>query len=340
MKRRLQLLVAVTAAGIAPAAVAIAAASPAVVTGSASHISDSSALLKGTVNPNGSGTTYFFEWGLTNAYGVQGRSASAGSGGKPVSVEQSATNLIPGTTYHYRLVASNRFGTSAGVDRTFTTTGHPPPDVATGPATQVSSTGATVTGVVNPHGEQTSWSFDFGATTSYGFQTFGGSVPAGDAPVSVAFTLHNLQPGTIFHYRLLAAHGASNTTTFGADQQFMTFPARRPFAAVRASTRPRRARRRPFTLTTAGRVGHPGWIPDTYACSGNVAVRFFLGRRQIGLTFVALAPNCTFSARTVFRRLPGRGPRHRTVVLAVRTKFNGNGYLAPHLDRTQHVTLG
>src|SRR5437588_7113605 len=114
MKRKLVVLVVVTAAVVVVAAVALAASSPSVVTGSASQISQTNAVLKGTVNPNGSGTTYFFEWGLSTAYGANDTAASAGSGTKPVSVARTAGGLIPGTTYHYRLVATNHFGTAVG----------------------------------------------------------------------------------------------------------------------------------------------------------------------------------------------------------------------------------
>jgi hypothetical protein len=46
------------------------------------------------------------------------------TGAQPVSV--TVQNLLPGTTYHYRLVASNAAGTIvAGEDRTFTTSNYP-----------------------------------------------------------------------------------------------------------------------------------------------------------------------------------------------------------------------
>lgn len=339
MQRRLVVLVAVMAACVVLAAVALAASSPSVVTGNASQISETSAVLHGTVNPNGSGTTYFFQWGLTTAYGANDPAASAGSGTKPVSVARTAGGLIPGTVYHYRLVATNHDGTSVGADRTFTTAGHPPPDVATGSATQLSSSGAVLTGVVNPHGQQTTWTFQWGTTSAYGNSTFGGTVGATSSTVSVASQLQGLASGTIFHYRLLATHG-TNATSYGADGQFMTFPARRPLPRVRAITRPRVAKHRPFGLTTRGSVSHPGWIPAAYACTGNVSIRFFHGARQVGLTFVPLAPSCTFSGQTVFRHLPGRGRFGRVVALTVRVRYLGNGYLAPHRAPKESVILG
>ena len=89
MRRVFEMLVAlavwvsVLTLGAALATGALAATSPAVVTGSASHLAQTSARLNGTVNPNGSGTTYFFQWGLDTNYGVNSQSLSAGAGRPP-----------------------------------------------------------------------------------------------------------------------------------------------------------------------------------------------------------------------------------------------------------------
>ena len=79
--------------------------------------------MTGSVTPNGSATTYRFEYGPTSSFGsvVPAVAASAGSGTSPVQVTAEATGLSPGTTYYYRLVATNAIGTSVGTNRTFTT---------------------------------------------------------------------------------------------------------------------------------------------------------------------------------------------------------------------------
>ena len=112
-----------------------------------------------------------------------------------MAVHGTATSLIPGTRYHYRLVATNGSGQSVGTDHTFTTAGHPPPAVATGPASGVCSTSATVTGVVNPNGATTTYEFQFGLTTAYGMQTTAATLTAGSVPVPVSQTLTGLTPG-------------------------------------------------------------------------------------------------------------------------------------------------
>ncbi len=79
--------------------------------------------LHGSVNPNGAETTYFFEFGITEAYGESFPSApaSAGSGSAAVPVSQLVKGLPPGVPYHYRLVAHNAGGTSFGGDQFFVT---------------------------------------------------------------------------------------------------------------------------------------------------------------------------------------------------------------------------
>ena len=78
--------------------------------------------MNGTVNPTGSPTTARFEYGPTASYGSSSPPDELGNGTSAVPTSQFLTGLDLGTTYHFRLVASNSVGTSFGDDRTFTTT--------------------------------------------------------------------------------------------------------------------------------------------------------------------------------------------------------------------------
>lgn len=75
------------------------------------------------VNPNGSATSYAFEYGTTTAYGVTAPATpeDIGAGNGFVAVEQPIGGLAPNTTYHYRIVASSPAGTTRGPDRMLTT---------------------------------------------------------------------------------------------------------------------------------------------------------------------------------------------------------------------------
>ncbi|HEX6206485.1 MAG TPA: hypothetical protein VFZ29_11835 [Solirubrobacterales bacterium] len=108
-----------------PVAVSTPLSPPAVETGGA--LADlTTATLNGTINAWGGQTTFHFEYGLTTAYEsrvpvlVEG---VAGSLQTPRVFSRAVSGLQPGTTYHYRLVATNAAGTTAGADRTFTTLG-------------------------------------------------------------------------------------------------------------------------------------------------------------------------------------------------------------------------
>jgi hypothetical protein len=94
---------------------------PSVSTGPATKVTEHSATLNGTVNPNGLSTTYYFEWGKTTAYGNTSPAtpASAGSGWDNVAVFTNLTGLSLNTNYHFRLVASNSMGTTYGSDVSF-----------------------------------------------------------------------------------------------------------------------------------------------------------------------------------------------------------------------------
>lgn len=80
--------------------------------------------ISGTVNPNNSNTHYRFEYGTTAAYGRQSPAEFEpflGSSGQPIAVAASLGGLKPSTTYHWRIVAINGAGETAGADQQFTT---------------------------------------------------------------------------------------------------------------------------------------------------------------------------------------------------------------------------
>jgi hypothetical protein len=94
---------------------------PIALTGDPGSIKTTSAVVKGTVNPDTVATTYHFDVGTTTAYEVSTAEKSAGSDTTTRSVSELLSSLAPGTVYHYRVVATSAGGTTLGADRTFTT---------------------------------------------------------------------------------------------------------------------------------------------------------------------------------------------------------------------------
>jgi phosphodiesterase/alkaline phosphatase D-like protein len=336
MKRSVKIFVAGLAAAVVTVGAAVAASTPAVVTQAATNATNTTVKLHGTVNPEGSSSNYAFQWGLTNAYGFFSPAHSAGSGTKAVSVATTPTGLIPGTTYHYRVIAGNRFGNSQGLDHKFKTTGHPPAITVTGPTFgRPSQSGAVVTGNINPNGQNTTWQFEYGMTTAYGVLTAPQVLPASHALSSVHAVITGLQPGVTFHYQLISVHNGG-AQVFGGDQTFTTIPNPRPVPGLDAKTTPSRASHRPYLFTTSGRIRPSSSLPASVSCNGTVAVRFFLGRDTRALRTAQVKPDCTYFSQVLFHKLIGRGSTR----LRVEVRFHGNAYIGSSHTHVQRVHLG
>jgi hypothetical protein len=84
-------------------------------------LSSTGVTLSASVDPGGLPTGYRVEYGPTATYGSSTPEQSAGAGREPVSVLVQLNGLQPGVEYHYRFLAANTFGNTAGGDTTFTT---------------------------------------------------------------------------------------------------------------------------------------------------------------------------------------------------------------------------
>jgi hypothetical protein len=97
---------------------------PVVSTGGAEGVGTNSVTISGTLETQGLQTQYEFDLGADTSYGSRifgNAGVELGAQTFTVSVE----GLQPSTTYHYRIVATNIFGTVYGADRTFTTAAVP-----------------------------------------------------------------------------------------------------------------------------------------------------------------------------------------------------------------------
>ena len=226
-----------------------------------------------SINPNDQETTYHFEYGPTTAYGtvLPAPDASVGSGYGDVVVGQQLTGLQPGTTYHFRVIATNATsppGGTVGPDQTFTTPPLQPPVVSTGQAVGVAQNTATLTGTIDTQGFRRTTSSTSGPTRATAPGSSGTPAPNRACRRSRSRCRVSM-PGTTYHYRI----AATNTfgTVYGADVTFTTgtYPSAMltepvtprssprccspPRGAPRGRPRPRAQARRSHGATRQGR---------------------------------------------------------------------------------------
>jgi hypothetical protein len=94
---------------------------PSVTTNPATNVGQTSATFNASVNPNGSSTTLYFDYGATTSYGLTATYGNIGAGTGTLALPYTISTLSCGTTYHYRARAVNSGGTSTGGDQSFTT---------------------------------------------------------------------------------------------------------------------------------------------------------------------------------------------------------------------------
>jgi hypothetical protein len=217
MLRQVASVAAFAVAACAGAVPAAAAGAPSASTGPVTAVAPTTATVSGSTNPNGLATTWYVEYGTTTSYGSKTSSTSAGSGTSSVAISSTLTGLAPGTSYHYRVVATNTAGTARGSDGLLTTS--PLPQVVTGAASGVTPTTATLNGTVNPSGRATSWYFEYGTSTSYGTKTSAKNAGSGTSAVTVSAPVTSLSSGRTYHFRLVATSDAG--TSRGSDQTFV-----------------------------------------------------------------------------------------------------------------------
>lgn len=242
------------------------AAAPAVVTEAASAVSQSGANVNARVNPNGAPvTTCRFEYGISTAYGSSAACASApGNERSYVPVSARLTGLAANSTYHFRVTATGQGGVSYGGDLTVAVPPEPP-TVVTGQPSAATSTSATLTASVDPHGALlTSCEFEVASAESYVPCTQPPGAQSGGATVSAV--VRGLRPNTRFSYRILAANAGG--TSYGAIVEFVSPPT----SALEQSALQRgRGLHRAELIGTALRVGASGVFAVHLRCLASLA---------------------------------------------------------------------
>jgi hypothetical protein len=214
-------------------------------TPSVSYVTASSADLSGEVDPENATTTYEFQYAkacapsepcppLAQAPGMVQTTSLQSTVYGATGITQEITGLQPATSYRYQLAAVNEHGQGAvnqtgGTalpEGTFTTAPAPTPQAASGTASGVGTSTATLSGSINPDGLPATYSFELGVyegtATQYGIVL---SAPAGAAstPVQETLAIGGLQPGVTYAFRIAVHSGYIPTgTTYGEPVLFTT----------------------------------------------------------------------------------------------------------------------
>lgn len=196
-----------------------------------------------TIDPEGFETQYEVEYGpAAGDYNESNESwtGTLPAGDDPVALEATFPaffegQLVPGTTYHYRVVAKSDGGTTEGADQTFTTSDEPAPVLTTSPVGASTTDNVHFEGTVDPEGNSLTgcrfrWVTDsvfhnagFEKWAANEFVRFGETVPcaestaaigSGTEPVIVHADVAGLEPG-LYYVRLEGENAYEGATAFG-----------------------------------------------------------------------------------------------------------------------------
>jgi len=291
---------------------------PSVFTNSSSNTSTSSATLHGSVNPNNSSTTAWFEYGPTQSLGYTSSTFSIGSGSSQTSFSASVFNLSPNSTYYFRAVAQNGYGTARGSILSFTTQAEQQqqqggaPFARTESYNNTSTTGATLLGAANPNGASTEAWFEYGISQSFGSSTTRQSVGSGSSYNSYNVSLSNLSQNTTYYFRSVAQNsfGTSQGTILSFTTQATQNTGGVPSVTTNSATSVSTASATLQASVNPNNSNTTGWFEyGTTTSLGSTTSTFSLGSGNTSTTLSSslfnLSMNTTYYYRAVAQNSSG-----------------------------------
>ncbi|MDX2010122.1 MAG: hypothetical protein SFW67_08030 [Myxococcaceae bacterium] len=305
---------------------------PTVTTSTVSSLTNTSAILNGSVNPNGANATAYFRYSTSNpgtcndTFGTRAPTTGGTSITFNSSYTQTITGLTPLTQYFYCAIATNAEGTGFGTVQMFTTPDLP--SMVTNAASSVTTSSAVLNGSGNPNLSSASGWFRY-STVSPGTcnDSFGTRLPSfsstslgfGNTPVPYSQTVTGLLPGVTYFYCAIGSNGVG--TSVGAVQSFTTLPAI-PSVGTGSATL--------VTGTTATLNGtaNPGGAATTaffrYSTTNPVTCNDTFGTRAPTMAGTALAAGNTTSSFS--EAISGLTPGTTYFYCALATNSAGTGF--------------
>ncbi|MCC6520456.1 fibronectin type III domain-containing protein [Candidatus Nomurabacteria bacterium] len=180
---------------------------PSVTTYTATNVAQNYATFNGYIDMQGSYGSRYFQYGTNiNSLNYSTPSQTAYTG----NVSELVSNLMPNTTYYFRLVGTNTYGTNYGQVYSFVTSGNTnipyngPQStlVLTTVATNVGQSSARLNGVIRDAVVGSQMWFEYGADTGLGLTTTAQTVQSSFVPYYDA--VFNLEPNIGYYYRAVA----------------------------------------------------------------------------------------------------------------------------------------
>jgi len=202
--------------------------SPTVITNPATSILSNSVVLNTSINPNNSNTDYWFEYGTTVNLGSTTAYKALSNYNFQLSLNSSLDNLTANTTYYFRAVARNNYGTSYGSILSFTTsqsysTVAAQPRAITNAAVFIKQTSALLNGSAVANNNTTStwfeWSEDLNMINGVN-RSIAQNIGAGNSEVYLSYSLGNLISNRTYYFRVVAQN--SYGTVYGNVNNFTT----------------------------------------------------------------------------------------------------------------------
>ena len=190
----------------------------------ASGVTATTATFEGELNPGGATGRLSYQLD----YNTNGTCAG-GESTAPVEVTEAkqfqvspveVTELEPNDTYTFCLVVTNVLGEQAQGNEVLVLTGHQVPAIIGVSVANTTSTSATVSGGIYPHGEVATYRVEYGLNNAYGSSTPEASISAQHGPASIQAQLTGLAPNSEYHYRIIATNSTGSEQS--PDATFMT----------------------------------------------------------------------------------------------------------------------